>query len=348
MLPREYVINALEHRESDRVPTDFWAVDEIWDKLKKFYNTDDKDLILDELGIDIRLVKPDYIGPPIKVHDDGSFFLPDGTHRKKVANQFGVYEEYVAFPLGSCKTVEELLEWDRWPNSDLYDWDSFSKKIGSKHKKYYIKLELGGPFEQAWSLRGYEQYLMDMVINPEIAHAIIKKLTDNYIKFLTSALEAAGDKIDMVYTYDDIGGQSGLLLSPDMWSEFIRPYHVEINKVIRSYGKTIMYHSCGAIRSMIPKLIELPIDVLNPLQPLAAGMSDIEGIKEEFGDQISFHGAIDIQHLLPYGRPEEVTKEAKRIISILGRGGGYILTSAHYIQADTPLENIFALYDAVK
>lgn len=89
----------------------------MWDKLKKYYNTDDKDLILDELGIDIRLVKPDYIGPPIKVHEDGSFFLPDGTHRKKVTNQFGVYEEYVAFPLSTCETIEELLEWNRWPDA---------------------------------------------------------------------------------------------------------------------------------------------------------------------------------------------------------------------------------------
>ena len=346
MLPRERVLTALAHQTPDKVPTDFWAVEEIWDRLKRHFGTERKDELLDHLGVDIRRARPDYIGPPIRYLEDGSYDLPDGTHRRKVANQFGVHEEYAGFPLSECESVEEILAWDRWPDAGHYDWEGFSQKIGQKHERYFIKLELGGPFERAWSLRGYERYLMDMAAEPEIPHAIMERLTRYYIDFVTRAMEAAGDKIDLVYTWDDIATQNSLLMSPQMWEEFVRPYHVRIDRVIHGYGKRVMYHSCGAVRPMIPRLMELPIDVLNPLQPLAAGMSDLEGIKGEFGDRLTFHGAIDIQELLPHGTPEEVEREVRRVISVLGRDGGYILCSAHFIQADTPLENVLALYRA--
>lgn len=346
MLPRERVLAALAHQTPDRTPTDFWAVEEIWCRLKQLFQTESKDDVLDRLGIDIRRVRPDYVGPPIQFLNDGSYLLPDGTHRKKVTNRFGAHEEYAGFPLNACETVQEILEWDRWPKAEQYDWEGFSRKIGDKHEHYFIKLDLGGPFERAWSLRGYEQYLMDMATEPEIPHAIMERLTEYYVDFVTRAMEAAGDKIDMVYTWDDIASQNSLLISPQMWEEFVKPYHVYIDRVIHGYGKRVMYHSCGAVRPMIHRLMELPIDVLNPLQPLAAGMSDLCSIKKEYGDQLTFHGAIDIQQLLPHGNPDEVYREAHRVSTILGDGGGYILCSAHFIQADTPLENILALYQA--
>lgn len=348
MLPRERVLTALNHKTPDRVPTDFWAVEEIWERLKIHFKTPDKDEVLDCLGVDIRRARPDYIGPPIQYLPDGSYLLPDGTHRRKVANNHGSHEEYAGHPLKDCESVDELLSWSRWPNADHYDWEGFSRKIGDKHQRYFIKLELGGPFERAWSLRGYQQYLMDMAVEPEIPHAIMERLTTYYIDFVTRALESAGDKLDLIYTWDDIATQNSLLISPEMWEEFIKPYHVRIDRVIHSYGKPVMYHSCGAMRPMIPRLLDLPIEVLNPLQPLASGMSDLEGIKAEFGNRVTFHGAIDIQHLLPHETPERVREEALRVCSILGRDGGYILSSAHWIQADTPIENVLALYQAAE
>lgn len=348
MLPRERVLTALAHQTPDRVPTDFWAVEEIWNRLKVHFGAESKDQALDQLGVDIRRVRPDYIGPPIRTLADGSYLLPDGTHRRRVANSFGSHEEYASFPLRNCTEVSEILAWDRWPNADWYDWSGFSRKLEEKHQRYFLKLELGGPFERAWSLRGYEQYLMDMALEPEIPHAIMERLTAFYLDYVTRALECAGDYLDMVYTWDDIATQNGLLLSPEMWETFIKPYHVRIDKVIHSFGKPVMYHSCGAVRPMISRLLELPIDVLNPLQPLAAGMSDLEDIKREFGSQLSFHGAVDIQRLLPQGTPAQVREEVLRICSILGRDGGYILCSAHWIQADTPVENVLALYRAAE
>jgi uroporphyrinogen decarboxylase len=159
-------------------------------------------------------------------------------------------------------------------------------------------------------------------------------------------IEAAEGLLDMVYTYDDIGIQGGLLMSPRMWRNYILPRHQRLNAAIRAarYPVKIMYHSCGAIYPLIGALIdEMGIDVLNPLQPRAAGM-DAARIKSEFGQRLSFHGAIDIQHTLPHGTPEEVQAEVRERCAILGQGGGYICTSAHYLQADTPLENVVALY----
>lgn len=346
LLPRERVLAALSHQVTDRVPLDFWAVPETWAKLKNHFGTEDEELILQNLGIDVRQFQPDYTGEIVTL-EDGSYYDPMGVHRIKVKNLYSEYEEYASSPLGFAETAEDLEKYDRWPDIEKFDFANLSKKIGDAHKKYYIKLETGGLFELAWALRGYERFMMDMVLNPEIPHVIMGKLTDFFCEYVRRAMEYAGDKIDMIYTYDDIASQNGLLISKDMWKEFIRPYHVKLNSVIKSYGKTIMYHSCGAVYDVIEDLMALPIDVLNPLQPLAAGM-DMEKIKKNFGDRLCFHGAIDIQFLLPQGSREEVAETVEKTIQVLGAGGGYILSSAHYIQADTPVENIITMYETAR
>jgi uroporphyrinogen decarboxylase len=131
-----------------------------------------------------------------------------------------------------------------------------------------------------------------------------------------------------------------------MWRKYILPRHQRLNQVIKSYNLKILYHSCGAIYPLIKPLVEeLRIDVLNPLQPRAA-MMDMEKIKTEFGQKIAFHGGIDLQHTMAHGTPEDVHSEVASRIAVLGKNGGYICTTAHYIQADTPLENVIALYTA--
>ena len=345
MLPRERVLLALSHKITDHVPLDFWGTPETWEKLRAHFGTNDDEFILETLEIDIRQFQPQYMGV-IETKPDGSYIDRMGVHRKPVKNKFCVYEEYASSPLGFAETVDDFKNY-QWPDINKFDFKSLPEQIGGMHKTYYIKLETGGLFELAWALRGYEQFMIDMVESPEIAHYIMDKLTEFYCEYVHRTMKHAGEKYDMVYTYDDIASQNSLLLSKDMWEEFIRPYHVKLNKVIHEYGKTVMYHSCGAIYDMIPMLALLPIDVLNPLQPLAKDM-DFEKIKNEYGSKLSFHGGIDIQRLLPFGSVEEVRTQVRRAVKILGREGGYILTSAHYIQADTPVENICALFDEAK
>jgi len=346
MLPRERVLAALGHKATDRVPLDFWAVPETWEKLYAHFQTENAEDILKELGADIRQFQPEY-KKPLKALPDGSYFDPMGVHRKKVLNGFCAYEEYASSPLGYVETLADFDGYS-WPDIDDFDFTCLPGKIGGAHREYFIKLETGGLFELAWALRGYERFMMDLVEAPEIPHFIMNKITDFYCEYVRRAMRCAGDKYDMVYTYDDIAGQNTLLMSKAMWMEFIRPYHVRLNKVIREeFGKFVMYHSCGAVYDMIPLLTGLPIDVLNPLQPAARGM-DFKQMKQNYGTALCFHGGIDIQHLLPHGSRREVEEAVRSVVAILGENGGYILASAHYIQADTPVENILAMYDCAR
>jgi uroporphyrinogen decarboxylase len=264
-----------------------------------------------------------------------------------VTNAFGTYEEYASHPLAGAESVADVLNWD-WAHPD--DWDVagvrlLCERLNAEHR-YHLRYEVGGIFEWAWALRGFERFLLDLVEKPTIAGAIMDRFTDIYVENVTRVIEAAGGLLDMVYTYDDIGIQEGLLMSPRMWRRHILPRHQRLNRAIRSaaHPVRIMYHSCGAIFPLIGPLVdEMRIDVLNPLQPRAAGMAPGR-IKDEFGDRLAFHGGVDIQHTLPHGTPQDVETEVRNLCQLLGRGGGYICTSAHYLQADTPLANIVALY----
>ena len=347
MLPRERVETALGHKITDRVPLDFWGVPETCQKLRAHFRTDNDEDVLKKLGIDIRQFQPDYIGPPLRKLSDGSYFDHMGVHRKKVRNEFCEYEEYAGSPLGYVETLSDFEKY-AWPNIEHFDFASLPEKIGNSHKTYFIKLETGGLFELAWALRGYERFMIDFIEEPEIVHFIMGKLTDFYCEYVRRAMRHAGQLYDLVYTYDDIAGQNSLLISKDTWKEFIKPCHEKLNKVIRDEcGKIVMYHSCGAVYDMIPLLMELPIDVLNPLQPAARGM-DLGLIKKNYGAKLCFHGGIDIQHVLPHGSRQEVEEAVKNAVAVLGEDGGYILTSAHYIQADTPVENIIAMYECAR
>ena len=348
MSPFERVQAAVERRPGDRVPFDFWAVPEVVSALISWLGVENEEQLLQLLGIDCRLVCPDYIGPEPQRFPDGSYFTAWGEHRKRVANAFSTYEEYAGFPLAQVQSVGEVKTWPRWPKTECWDWASVLPKVRALNSRvrYHIRYEVGGIFESAWALYGLERFLIDLVDRPEIPCAIMDCYTDLMIDNMHSLMKAAQGSIDMVYTFDDVAFQNGLLMSPDMWRKYIFPRHQRLNHVIKSYGLKILYHSCGAVTPLIGPLVEeMGIDVLNPLQPRAAGM-DMVRIKAEFGGRIAFHGGIDLQQTMVNGSLEDVRREVAERIRVLGAGGGYICTTAHNIQADTPLENTLALYSA--
>lgn len=346
MTPHARVVRSLALKAPDRVPFDFWGVPETWDSLKSFLKIDDNNELLETLGIDCRVVTPNYIGPDTEVMDDGSFYNIWGSVRKIVKNGSSSYEEYAAYPLADFQTTSEVEQWDKWPESSMWDWDSFIIKVGKANKKapYHIRYDIGGIFESAWGLYGLDKFLIGFYENPELVCSIMECYTDIFISNFRSLMNKAEHLVDMVYTYDDIATQDGLMISPDMWRQYILPFHQKLNKVVREYDVKLMYHSCGAVRPLIPAFIdELDIDVLNPLQPRAKGM-DMAFIKETYGDRLSFHGGVDLQKTLPFGTVEDVQNEVSGLCHTLGKDGGYICTSAHYIQGDVPVRNILALY----
>jgi uroporphyrinogen decarboxylase len=293
------------------------------------------------------MVTVPYVGSKARALPDGTYIDAWGTHRRNVTNEFGTYGEYASHPLAEAETVDDVLGWD-WASPD--DWDVSGVRAQCEQlnadTRYHLRYEVGGIFEWAWALRGFERFLLDLAEKPEVACAIMDRFADIYIANTIRVIEAADGLLDMVYTYDDVGIQRGLLVSPQMWRQYILPRHQRLNAAIRAarHPVKIMYHSCGAVYPLIAAFAEeMDIDVLNPLQPRAKGM-EMARIKAEFGDRLSFHGAVDIQRTLPHGSPEEVQAEVRERCTVLGREGGYICTSAHYIQADTPLENIVAMY----
>ena len=343
MKPRERVLAALAHQETDRVPADLWAVPEVWQRLSAHLGLTRRE-ILRQFRVDARWVFPKYVGP-VKELPGGVVQDAYGHLRRSHQHDYGSYSEYAGYPLAFARTAQDVYDWD-WPQPTYWDPSNLAAELADLDREddYFICYDLGGIFERSWGLLGFERFLSDLVENPEVPAAIMERMTDLYIGNFQRVMEATDGRVDMVYTWDDIAHQQGLLVSPAMWRRSILPHHQRLNRVLHAAPVKHMYHSCGAVFTIMGALIqELGIDVLNPLQPAAKGM-DMHRIKAEHGASVSFHGGVDIQNTLPKGTPQAVADEVRSRCEVLGAGGGYILAPSHYIQNDTPTENILAMY----
>lgn len=198
-------------------------------------------------------------------------------------------------------------------------------------------------FETAWALRGYEQLMIDMAADQARANEILD-LPYHYHMIVSQQLVRLG--VDMIWIGDDIGGQDSMLMSPKMWRTYLKPRMAELIASLRAINPQIKiaYHTDGNVYPIIPELIEIGIDVLNPIQPKAM---DPEKLKANYGDQLCFWGSIDLQQTMPFGTPQDVKEEVITRIKTIGRSGGLIIGPTHNLQLDTPLENFWALVDAI-
>jgi len=365
---RERVLTALAHRAPDRVPCDLLAVPEVWQKLQEALDVDSREAVLRRLEVDCRRVSYDsYCAPPERVIADGKVEWWDhparstsertwrlrkddlwidiwGARRREVEHAYGRYEELVEYPLASASSIGDLRAYD-WPTPDWFDFSGLPDELASLDRdgECHIRYRIGSLFETAWSLRGFEQTLMDLALDPKIPAYIMDRLLKVHIANLETVLSLAGERIDMVYYYDDLATMDSLLMSEQMWRKNIKPRQEQLLQVARDRGNPIMYHCDGSISRLIPELIEMGISLLNPIQTNAKDM-DPEVLKRSFGERLSFHGGVDISNLLPKGSKEEVEAEVRRLVQVLGEGGGYILAPAHHIQADSRVENILSMY----
>lgn len=383
MSSRERVLTAFRHEAPDRCPVDFLATPEIWGQLLEQLDIDPSGIpetgyfdpqweaVLRRLQVDCRVVSYDqFYHPPESVikpgavikHWDvlsrstpnrmwrqqtpnGELFDIWGRHYRVAENPTGAYEELASWPLGAAVNVEDL-RLHSWPEPDWWDFKPLPGLLSQMdpHGQYHFRFRIGSVFEVAWQLRGMQEFMMDLAVNPEIPEYIMDRLTEIYVENTRRVLELAGDRLDMVYFYDDVASQEALLVSPRMWRKYIRPRHQKIIDIAKSYSIPVLYHCDGAVYPLIPELIEMGIDVLNPIQADAAGM-DPQNLKNEFGEKLSFHGGIDIIKTLPTGTVQDVRDEVRSRIEILGKNGGYVMASSHHIQSDTPIENVLAMYD---
>ena len=383
LTPRQRVQTALRHEEPDRVPVDFLATTEVWAKLiEHLVKTPDADVpaeymdparetLLRRLEIDCRLLSYDmFCQPPESALNAGAevdwwFSLnrsapnrmwrqrnPDntyndiwGTHSQRTETSFGAYEGFVDWPLSQAESVDDLRR-HRWPEPDWWDFSALPGLMRALdgHDEYHIRFRIGSVFEIAWQLRGMEEFMMDLVRDPSMPLYMMDRLTEVYVENTRRVLEIAGDRLDMVYFYDDVATQNSLFISPKMWHKYVRPRHAQLVDLAHKYGKPVMYHCDGAVWPLIPDFIDMGVDLLNPIQPDAAGM-DMPELKARYGKALSFHGGIDINKTLPRGTPHQVADEVRHRVNLLGEGGGYILCSSHHIQPDTPTENVLSMYD---
>ncbi|NQW17546.1 MAG: hypothetical protein HQ478_08680 [Chloroflexi bacterium] len=210
-----------------------------------------------------------------------------------------------------------------------------------------IRLRNVGGLYLAQRLRGFGEYLMDLLINPSFAEALQERGAIMVCEFARTVLDEVGDLIDGVSWADDLGMQTQPLMGPDLYRKAIKPYHRQLGDAIRSRTDArIILHSCGAIRPLLGDLIDCGVNVINPVQVNAAGMNPTE-LKRDFGADLSFWGGIDTQHILPFGTATDVAREVRARKNDLGHNGGWTVAAVHNIRAEVPPENVISMYDTV-
>jgi uroporphyrinogen decarboxylase len=360
---RDRVNLSINFQKPDRTPLDFAAEPEVWHKMLAHFNTDSKDEVLGRLGVDCKAISFDcFCTHPeiesdgqlrgaentrwIRTQEDGSIRDIWGARRKNVKTEFGEHLTIVSFPLAESRNTDDLRKY-HWPQSSWWDFKDIDTVIerANKDTVYHIRWRVGAIFETAWSLYGFERFLTDLAIQPEMPKYVMERITEVHVENLRRVLESSADKIDMVYFFDDLASQQSLLISPQMYEQHIRGYHQQIIDTASGFGKPVMMHTCGAVFPLIERLIDMGLRALNPIQPSVEEMHP-EHLAEKYAGKIAFHGGVDIQGFLPKASVEEVREKAAYLRELLGSGGGYIQAGTHHFQADTPLENILAIYGA--
>jgi len=354
---RERVFLALNFEEPDRVPVDFWYSDGF---RKKFESASGRSMeqLLDTHDVDFRYIEgPRYIGPKSAAHPDGTDRDIWGVTRKTmVVNTNGgaeTYKEVLHSPLADMKTPEEINAYGGWPSPDWFDYSVLAAQCEEVIRKGKVAVFMGdrlnrvSQLKPAMYLRGVEQILTDMCLAPEIAQTIFANIRAFYDAYMERIFESAAGKLDILLTGDDFGSQNGPLISPAMWTAFLKEGFAHYTGMARSHRVRVMHHTCGSVRPLIPLMIACGLDILQSIQPEARDM-DAAGLKKEFGGRLAFQGGISVQKTLPFGTRQEIRDEVRDRVAALGKNGGYIFCTSHNIQADTPVKNAMTLLEAYR
>ncbi len=377
---RERVLTALAHKEPDRVPFDlggtvvtginvkaYQALRDylglpriqpvICDIVQQLARVDDD--VIERLVIDVRNLSPG-LSPDFRLEtrdtDDGryTYFYDEfqvGWRRPRVG---GLYYDMFHHPLGG--DISEL-DVQRFPLPDAVDPARFvglekaARVILAKDKKSLVMGNISaGVFELYLWTRGYRDGYAGLVANPALAQKLLRRYTDLQLAYWEKVFSILGDCIDVAYLADDFAGQNEMLISPASYQKYLKPLHREIFNYIHSHSRAkVFFHSCGAIRQVIPDLIDIGLDILNPVQVSAAGMDSAE-LKREYGRDLTFWGGgFDNQHAFSTGNSrDEVRDDVKRRLHDLMPGGGFVFAPIHNIQANVPPENIIAMWEALQ
>lgn len=338
MTPRERWLAVVRREKPDRVPMYYRATEEAHEKLIKHMGCDREEL-LKRLHIDTLCgVGPRYVGPQ---HPSGEDLY--GRRSRVVQYEGGSYSECIHHPLAEFHSVEEINANYTWPTADWFDYSGIPDQIEGVEDRAIIG---GGsePFLIYKDLRGEEQAFIDLIEHPDIVHYCVDKLYGYCYENTRRIYEQIPGKVDVTSVAEDMGAQDRLLYSRAHLEEFFFPHMKRMMDLAHQAGAYVDTHTDGAVREILPDLIEMGTDILNPIQWRCTGM-EREGLKRDFGDGLIFEGAMDNQYTLPFGTVEEVRQEVRDNIRILGENGGFIMTPCHNIQVVGPPENVVAMYE---
>lgn len=371
MTPRERVLRALNHQEPDRVPTalgggPYGIVDEVYFQLLHRFDLGEPvppfrqghnityldDRVFERLGVDTRYVWPGASpSSPIYATDDADTFT-DGFGQ--TWHRATPYYYPGRGLLADAESVDDIDRLVLWPDTSDPKWTSGVRERARSLREdtdYFVIARMvtsHGPFQTASDLRSLERFMLDLVLDPEFAHALIERVTDTIVGLLQSYLDAGGASFDLVeMPGDDYASNESTLMSPQMFRDYFKPSLKRLVDTIKGFRQDIkvMFHSDGLIAPLLPDLIDIGVDAVHPLEPVPA--MDLTKIKKQYGDRLAFWGAIDIKYALP-GSQQDVIEEAKRRIRQLAPGGGYVLAPANHVQADVSPENVIALFEAAR
>ena len=344
MTSKERVLAAVNHRVPDRVPITFDAAPEVYSLLYKFLGLNTREELFDRLRCDTWMVLPGNF--VYKAGEETQLIKTTVWGHRTIAKEYlgGTYDEVCFNPLAGKDEISDLKNYS-WPSPDIFDFSHFQGEAVVHSDRAIIGVFTWGPYFISLFLRGLENLMLDFALRKDYVRYMISTLSEISYSALSRMLESHGDGIDIIYMADDYCSQDGPMFSPEDFRELILPYLKKLVALTHKHNKKFLLHVCGAVRPILPMIIEAGVDMLEPLQITAAGMEPA-GLKKDFGRDICFYGGVDLQQILCKGTPRQVSDEVKRLIDILNVNGGYVLGPGHtYIQADTPVENILTMYD---
>jgi uroporphyrinogen decarboxylase len=340
--PRERVLLALAHRRTDRAPANYSAHQEVTDRLQARLGVRDYEGLLQALGVDLRRVRFDYYQPETGPDAAGYRRTMWGARHRQ--GTFSDRRPNFISPFDADTTVDQVHA-HPWPDPDALDYSQVRAQCEQYGGEYATFGAPWSPFfhEVGW-LIGQEEFYIWMSSKPEVVEAIVQHVVDYEVEVTRRFLAAAAGRLDIAYFGNDFGTQRGLFLSPAMWARFMEPPLRRFFALAHASGCRVMKHSCGAVRGIIPALIEAGVDILDPVQVGAAGM-DLAGLVRDFGDRLCFHGGVDTQQTLPFGTPDQVRAQVRAYRDLTRAHGGYVLAGSQDFIADIPVDNILAMYD---
>jgi len=344
MTSKQRLLAAANHQVTDRVAITFDAEAEVYAALHEYLGVGSREELFDRLNCDTWMIRP------------GNFIYPDSERAKKVKTSIwgfrstvtpysgGTYDEVTFRPLAGKDRISDI-DAHSWPGNDALDFGHFAAEAHDHRDRAIIGVFTWGAYFVASFVRGMEDLMTDFAVNRRYLDHLINTIAERMLFFLDRMLAEAGEAVDVVYMADDYCSQRAPLFSPADFKTFVLPYLSKVADRVHKKGKKFLLHVCGAVRPLMGMIIDAGVDMLEPIQVRAAGMEPA-GLKRDFGRDICFYGGVDLQELLCKATPRQVSEEVKRLIGVLGEGGGYVFGPGHtYIQIDAPMENILAMYD---